>query len=61
MLVLTRHRDGKIFLDFNVVHIVLTVIEIGNGKVRLGFDAPREVSITRDDAHVLEPKMEAGR
>lgn len=44
MLVLTRKSDEQILIDGE---ITLTVIDIKGKRVRLGFDAPPEVSIHR--------------
>lgn len=48
MLVLTRKKNEKIRIGDNVV---VTVIDIGGGRVKLGVEAPKEVSITRPDAN----------
>ena len=44
MLVLTRKLGEKILIDSE---IEITVLEIRGGKVRLGFQAPHDVSIRR--------------
>lgn len=46
MLVLTRKENEKIRIDEK---IVITVLRCGNGKVKLGLEAPREVVILRDE------------
>jgi len=46
MLVLSRKRDQKIIINNN---IVITVIEIRGDKVRLGFEAPQDVKILREE------------
>jgi carbon storage regulator len=46
MLVLSRHPDQSIIIDGN---IVVTVIEVRGDKVRLGIDAPRDVSVNRKE------------
>lgn len=51
MLVLSRKVSERIVINKD---IVITVIDIERGKVRLGIDAPREVSIFR--AELLERK-----
>lgn len=48
MLVLSRQRDEQIVIGDN---IVLNVVEIRADKVRLGIDAPREVSVHRKEAY----------
>lgn len=47
MLVLSRSIGQQISIGEN---IVLSVVEIRGDKVRLGFDAPAEVPIVRDNA-----------
>ncbi len=47
MLVLTRKPGGRIFVGDD---IEVTVLRIDGNKVRLGFKAPRDVEIVRDDA-----------
>ncbi|HEC66122.1 MAG TPA: carbon storage regulator [bacterium] len=44
MLVLTRRSGERIKIGDNVF---VTVLEISRGRVRLGFDAPRDVIINR--------------
>ncbi len=46
MLVLSRKRNESIVIDGS---IVITVVEIRGDKVRLGIEAPREVSIHRQE------------
>ena len=56
MLVLSRKNQERIIIDDN---IVITVVEIREGKVRLGIEAPKEVRIMRTeliDAPKLEPE-----
>ena len=48
MLILTR-KPGESIVVGNSVRI--TVIESSPGLVRLGFEAPAEVSIYRDEIH----------
>jgi len=48
MLVLTRKTNESIIIGED---IVLTVIEIRSGKVRLGINAPREVSVHRREIY----------
>jgi carbon storage regulator len=46
MLILSRKNGQSVQIgDF----IEVTVLEIGRGKVKLGFSAPREVAIQRDE------------
>jgi carbon storage regulator len=46
MLVLSRKRGERIVIGSN---INLTVVDIRGSKVRLAFDAPRDVSIHRQE------------
>jgi carbon storage regulator len=48
MLVLSRKTDEKIIIGES---ISITVIEIGNGKVRLGIDAPKDVPVHRQEVY----------
>lgn len=49
MLVLTRRRDESIVIDG---HITVRVLKVSGGQVRLGIEAPRDVSVVRTE--VLE-------
>ena len=51
MLVLSRKKDEKIIIGGN---IELTVIDIQHDKVRLGIEAPREVTVDREEIHILK-------
>ena len=46
MLILSRRQGERIMIGDN---ITLTVVEIVRGKIRLGFDAPRDVVILRQE------------
>lgn len=46
MLVLSRKIGEKILIGKD---ITLVVVEVDRGKVRLGFDAPRDVTILREE------------
>ena len=48
MLVLSRKRDEAIVIGDS---IVVTVVELRGDKVRLGFEAPKEVPIHRQEIH----------
>lgn len=48
MLVLTRKSGESIVIGEDVV---LTVLEVRGGQVRLGIEAPREVTIHRGEVH----------
>lgn len=58
MLVLARKKDQKIFLKFGETVVEISVMEIHQGKVRLGFIAPQEVKIYRDDFPLSQPQTE---
>jgi carbon storage regulator len=44
LLVLTRKLGEKIIIGDN---ITLTIVDIDRGKIRLGIEAPRDVSVMR--------------
>ena len=46
MLVLSRQRDESIIIGDN---IVVTIVRLAGGTVRLGIEAPPEVSIRREE------------
>jgi carbon storage regulator len=46
MLVLSRKLGEKIQISEN---ITITVLEIDRGKIRLGIDAPRSVTVLRQE------------
>ncbi|MEX0715407.1 MAG: carbon storage regulator CsrA [Planctomycetaceae bacterium] len=48
MLVLSRKKDEKIIIGDS---ITLMVIEIRGDKVRLGIEAPKEVSVHRQEVY----------
>jgi carbon storage regulator len=48
MLVLSRQRDESIIIGDN---IVVTVVDVRGDKVRLGIDAPREVTVHRREIY----------
>lgn len=48
MLVLSRCRDEQIMIGDN---IVITLVDIRGDKVRLGIDAPRDVTIHRKEVY----------
>ena len=49
MLVLSRTRNGRVFLKVGGVEIVVTVVETTRDRARLGFTAPPEVEILREE------------
>ncbi len=46
MLVLTRMLGERIIIGDDVV---ITVVDIGRGKVRLGIEAPKQVPVYREE------------
>ena len=48
MLVLTRKPGEAIIVNDN---IRITVVELGNGRVKIGIEAPANVSIDRQEVH----------
>ncbi|CAN5628780.1 hypothetical protein BH11PLA2_BH11PLA2_12990 [soil metagenome] len=48
MLVLTRKVGETIVIADN---IRITVVSIGNGRVKIGIDAPHGVSVNREEIH----------
>jgi carbon storage regulator len=56
VLVLTRRTDQRIVIGDD---IVITVLEVKGDTVRLGIDAPRAVTVHREEVHAA--MMEANR
>lgn len=48
MLVLSRRLGEKVLIGGN---ICITVVDIDRGKIRLGIEAPKSISITRDELY----------
>lgn len=48
MLVLSRTRDEQIVIGDD---IVITVVDVGGDKDKLGIEAPRDVSVHRKEVH----------
>lgn len=53
MLVLTRKQGEKLIIGGN---IVVTVVEVGMGRVKIGIDAPQDVNIMRSELLPLPEK-----
>lgn len=50
MLVLSRKKSERVFVTLpDGDRVVVAVVKIRGDKVRLGFDAPADVIIARDD------------
>ncbi len=58
MLVLSRKKDEKIIIGDK---ITIMVIEIRGDKVRLGIDAPKEVSVHRQEVYDAIQKEQEGQ
>lgn len=48
MLILTRKKNESIIIDGN---IEVKIIELEDGKVRIGIEAPREIEILRKELY----------
>jgi carbon storage regulator len=48
MLVLTRKKGERIYIGKD---IIITVTRILSGEVQLGFEAPKEIIINREEIH----------
>ena len=51
MLVLSRKLGERIVIGDR---IVVTVAKLGNGQVRLGIEAPRQIAVFREE---IEPRL----
>jgi len=62
MLILSRKANESIRIGND---IVVTVVELGRGRVRLGIEAPREVPVHREEIFhelsVREPSVDSDR
>lgn len=48
MLVLSRQKDEQIVIGDNVV---ITIVDVRGDKVKLGIEAPREISVHRREVY----------
>lgn len=53
MLVLTRREQESVIIKVGDVLVRMTVIDIKGERCRLGFVAPQEVVINRQEVHAL--------
>ena len=51
MLVLSRKRNESIVVTVQGIDITIVIVEIRGDKVRLGFEAPKEVDIHRQEVY----------
>ena len=58
MLILTRKKDESLRIGDD---IVITVVSVGGGHVRLGIDAPRELSVHRSEIYEKIANDEAAK
>lgn len=56
MLVLTRQKDGVIVIGNNEIRI--TIVDVRGDKVRLGFEAEKEIPIHREEIYNLIQEQE---
>ena len=57
MLVLSRHKNEQVIIGND---IVVTVVDIRGDKVRLGFDAPKEITVHRKEVYDAIKKENSG-
>ncbi len=57
MLVLSRKFNESIVIDGG---IRITVVEIGDHRIRLGIEAPKEVGVMREELVVAVPREMVG-
>lgn len=60
MLILSRKKDESIIIDGN---IEIKILEIEEGKVRLGIQAPKDVDIFREELYksIREENIQAAK
>ena len=58
MLVLSRKKNESIIITDD---IIVTVLEVRGDKVRLGIDAPREVTVHRREVYEAIKRSDASR
>jgi carbon storage regulator len=51
MLILTRKMNQSIVIGDGANKVTITVLGVQGGQVRLGVDAPREVSVHREEIY----------
>lgn len=56
MLVLSRRQDERIVIGGN---IVVTIVGVRGDKVRVGVDAPRDVTVHREEVQQRLPRWSA--
>lgn len=58
MLVISRQQSETVRIGNDVT---ITIVRVGNSKVRLGIDAPNGVNILRDNAQTRTPKIKESK
>ena len=58
MLVLSRKQNERLIIDGN---IVVTIVRVSGGTVRIGIEAPAEVSIRREELCCRPTEYDASR
>ncbi len=58
MLILSRLEGQKVFIGDD---IVIQVFDIGNGKVKLGIECPREIAVHREEVKARIDRDELDR
>lgn len=58
MLILSRKTNESILIGRDQ-DIVITLVEAGNGRVRLGIQAPPEVPVLREELRNAKKSLEA--
>lgn len=58
MLVLSRHISERIFIDVGGRRVTVTLIDIrGVDRARIGFEADRDIQITREEIDGTPPRV----
>lgn len=57
MLVLSRQKNESIVIGGN---IVVTIVDVRGDKVRIGIEAPREVSVHRKEIQEIVDREQGG-
>ena len=60
MLVLSRHRDESVTICVDGRSVKVCVVDIRGDKVRLGFEADKDVVIHRDEVWLAIEKAKNG-
>ncbi len=56
MLVLSRKKNERIFIG---TEITVTVVEVRGDKVRIGIDAPKEMTVHREEVRARIAELQA--